>query len=654
MDAGIKTVNLPSSDTLDDVIAIKSIDGIDKTRRVRVDKLSVQLAATGALATIQNQLKEDIDRVEGTANTSTYTVQTHAQLLAITPDAETNGGVVLNDPDPNKNGYYYRDSAEWQWGRGFNASLVEVILTGTANAQIGTIVGSPNLSSTLMYYGEVATINTDALTLAIAGLNGGAALDVKNIAGSDHAAGQWTGHIMFVNKTTHYQVINAPDGLGIPGAQGVAGDQGAQGTQGVQGDQGIQGPAGPTGSGTGDMIAANNLSEVEAGPAKNNLEIGEIDNTSDADKPVSTAQASALATKQPISSLAADLAALISGLTDAGALAGTEQLLLGNGQRTTLQEIADMAPSGGGSGANDAIFAMQFAILQGQQIGMTAAVSDPFDDEDDVDTAASLNQLYDSGNNQYKPTSTGVVETTAVATEFTGAGYTMFNRSLVVTNDQTVTRIGFSSAIAQSGVMKIAKRNSAGNYDIVVSFSVSHSGGSIFEDFELPAAFVVPSSGDYFIGVYTAGHKGRLSGQAIGYKTGDITGVGQTGFIEAAGAAGVAVSVTYDGSLNNMTVVSEAFTALVEPDVVHLVVQVIENEAVAANTDFTGEVSRDDGVTWATAVLDLAWDLGSYKLYSDPNIDISGHPNGDQMRWRFKTFNNKNVPLGGATEQWGN
>jgi hypothetical protein len=114
------------------------------------------------------------------------------------------------------------------------------------------------------------------------------------------------------------QGVQGPQGIAGPaGADGAVGPQGPQGIQGPQGDTGAAGPQGPKGDvgapgapgvGSGDMLAANNLSELtNKATARTNLVLGNVDNTSDVNKPVSTATQSALDAKLPAA------AALITG-----------------------------------------------------------------------------------------------------------------------------------------------------------------------------------------------------------------------------------------------------------------------------------------------------------------------------------------------------
>lgn len=101
---------------------------------------------------------------------------------------------------------------------------------------------------------------------------------------------------------------------GADGAQGPQGIQGPAGNDGAQGPQGIQGPAGADGADGSDALATTDASELITGVlanarvaegnvtqhegalsiSKSQAGLANVDNTSDADKPVSTAQQTAL------------------------------------------------------------------------------------------------------------------------------------------------------------------------------------------------------------------------------------------------------------------------------------------------------------------------------------------------------------------------
>src|SRR5690606_35404663 len=103
------------------------------------------------------------------------------------------------------------------------------------------------------------------------------------------------------------------------------------------------------------------------------------------------------------------------------------------------------------------------------------------------------------------------------------------------------------------------------------------------------------------------------------------------------------------GTSDNMTLVSVANPANGAARVLgRMLLQLDTSLAVTPNVDFTAEVSRDGGTTFAAANLQLVSTLGSIKTYDDPAIDMSGLPAGSSMVWRAKTLTNKDIALTGV------
>jgi hypothetical protein len=109
-----------------------------------------------------------------------------------------------------------------------------------------------------------------------------------------------------------------------------------------------------------------------------------------------------------------------------------------------------------------------------------------------------------------------------------GAGFLYLDRSFTIPNGSTVTSIGVDSPNSGSMKVKIAKRNSAGNYDIVYDESVTH-GGSGLEDFTLTTPFEIPETGDYHLADFASFSRNRSStSENRATNAGDLTGTGQT------------------------------------------------------------------------------------------------------------------------------
>lgn len=116
-------------------------------------------------------------------------------------------------------------------------------------------------------------------------------------------------------------------------------------------------------------------------------------------------------------------------------------------------------------------------------------------------------------------------ETTAAPNQSNyGANFTIFNRSFSLDPGATIETIGVNSSTSGSMKVKIALRNSATSYTIVVDQSVSHGGGG-WQDFTLSSPYVVPATGTYYVGVYqNLGTIDSVASQPRTYRNADSTG----------------------------------------------------------------------------------------------------------------------------------
>lgn len=126
--------------------------------------------------------------------------------------------------------------------------------------------------------------------------------------------------------------------------------------------------------------------------------------------------------------------------------------------------------------------------------------------------------------------------------------FTYVDRSWQVDNGRTVTKLWLNTTTAGTYPLKIVRRNSAGNYDVVASQSITHGGGGL-ESITLGSAYAVANDGlEYFVGVYTTGASHpTLDNKARSYVAADAAGNGVT-MTEQAAQSGwhiLAVGVTY-------------------------------------------------------------------------------------------------------------
>ena len=340
------------------------------------------------------------------------------------------------------------------------------------------------------------------------------------------------------------------------------------------------------------------------------------------------------------------ISASVASQAEAEAGTATDKLMT---PQRTAQAIAALAQ---GYDPDKASMALEIADLKGARFNMSDGVADSMDSESGVDTGTSTGEVYDSGNDLYSPSSpAGQGTTRDVATALSHGGNTLVCRSYTLGAGQTVSKLGIDLVVAGTVNMKIMQRNSAGNYTVIRSEAFSH-GGAGFQDFTLATPYTVPGSGTFHVGLQFDGTLGARTDASVAraYIAGNqAEGTTAGGYTEDTSLM-APTRVVY--LPNNMTLVSNAYTADAEADTARLALQVVENETIAINTDLTGEVSRDGGTTWTAATLVYKSTNGGAKLYEDTGIDISGQPSGTSMKWRVKTLNNKDIDVSGVVMQW--
>lgn len=172
---------------------------------------------SGANEPDKAEIRALLKTLTGAATAPAVVKATKAALDLVTPSNESHGGIVLNDPDPTKNGYYYRDSAVWVKGRGFPDTFAAATFSGNGTAQTMSVDPGINPADILVYFGAVTVENTGAFTL------GG--IDVVNASGAALSAGEWTGVVLFfLNSDGEYQLINDAGAAAAAAASAASAD----------------------------------------------------------------------------------------------------------------------------------------------------------------------------------------------------------------------------------------------------------------------------------------------------------------------------------------------------------------------------------------------------------------------------------------------
>lgn len=311
--------------------------------------------------------------------------------------------------------------------------------------------------------------------------------------------------------------------------------------------------------------------------------------------------------------------------------------------------------------------AFKIADLEGVRLNMAGGIADAYDSETDVDTATSTNERYDATNDRYSPTATTGAEQIPTMTSGTTSGVTMsasseFGASNAAwkAGDKVTSGSGANlwlSAVSTDGNLNVdlgssktiatytARNDSAYQGGCTTGWNFQVASASDYSDaVTVDSQTNQFSSGGNVENTYTI--SAPIAGRYVRWVTTQRGGGsgGYSGFIE--------VGLQIAGTPNNMTLVSNAFTASAVPTQARIAVFIDPQESITINTDFTAEASRDGGTTWTSITLAIVSNpVGTVEQY-EGSASISSQPSGTSMKYRLKTLNNKDIDVTGIVFQW--
>jgi len=108
------------------------------------------------------------------------------------------------------------------------------------------------------------------------------------------------------------------------------------------------------------------------------------------------------------------------------------------------------------------------------------------------------------------------------------------------------------------------------------------------------------------------------------------------------------------GDTDNMTLISDTFTAEAEPDIARIVILEEDIDSITLNTDLKVYASRDSGSSWVQGTLADEGDFDTSKRILVANFDLtqSGIGSGTSMEYKYETLNNKDLKIHASSLNW--
>lgn len=261
----------------------------------------------------------------------------------------------------------------------------------------------------------------------------------------------------------------------------------------------------------------------------------------------------------------------------------------------------------------------------------------------------STNQTYDATNKLYSCgtlTTATTANTAVLGLQF--GGYTVIDPTYALPNGKTITQLGVYSTVSATVTPSIWLNNGGLSYTYQTSQSFSHAGGG-WQYFALTTSFIVPATGTYRIGLYSATNlpENTTSGAGSCHYVTSYVGPGTQTF--GSGSGGPWITGYAYQTLTNMTLLSSALSPAPASAPMQVKLMVLWKDlsgSAVLNTDFTAEATRDSA-TWSAGTLsDTGLTLSGFKVLWAV-VDVSAQPSGTTVKYRLKTLNTKSQQVKG-------
>jgi hypothetical protein len=332
-----------------------------------------------------------------------------------------------------------------------------------------------------------------------------------------------------------------------------------------------------------------------------------------------------------------------------GLVIGTN-VLAPNGSAASLTNL----PAGGASAAeatNIMLNAFRISVNGGLSVqNMVDGVVDEFEDETGIDTSTSTNEVYNTDDfyeNQSIAdfTSGGTCAGSSFGSnagshanlvdDSSSTWYDAVNNTQQWWTIQTTTSKIATSWTAEIGNNGSADLNSSISFVLQGSATGSWGGEEVTLDTIVtnpainnhkhgPSSFSNSTSYEYYRVLFN-----HTSGWLVWEE------------IEIFGVVG----------LNNMTLVSNATTALAAPDDANIVIWQEDVDSITLNTDLKAYASRNGGTTYTQITLAEVASLTNGRILTG-TVDISGQSSATAMKYKIETLNTKSQRIHAVALQW--